>query len=47
MYINCDAGVASTNRVGSLPGVGTIGYNPNGIASIIPILDIQIRFQVT
>lgn len=35
MDIHCNAGVASTDMVGDLPGYGEVWYHPNGIANIL------------
>ena len=37
MNIHCNAGIASTNQVGDLPGYGTVWYHPNGITNILSL----------
>jgi hypothetical protein len=40
MDIHCNAGVASTNLIGELPGYGTVWYHPSGIREYpIPLQD--------
>ena len=47
--IHCNAGVASTNLVGELPGYGTVWYHPKGIANILSLSRLKARagFRVT
>ena len=47
MYIHCNAGVASTNLVGELNGVGVVWYHPEGIANIISLSRIKRTNRVT
>ena len=41
MDIHCNAGVASTNQVGDLPGYGTVWYHPEGIANILSLSRVK------
>ena len=41
MSIHCNAGTTSTNKVGDLPGVGTVWYHENGIANILSLAKIK------
>ena len=43
MDIHCNAGVASTNLVGELPGYGTVWYHPKGIANILSLARVRER----
>jgi hypothetical protein len=37
MDIHCNAGVASMNLLGDLPGYRTVWFHPNGIANILSL----------
>ena len=41
MMIHCNAGVATTNQIGDLPGYGTVWYHPNGIANILSLARVK------
>ena len=47
MHIHCNAGVASTNIVGELPGFGTVWYAPDGIAIILSLSKVKQVYRVT
>ena len=49
MDIHCNAGVASTNLIGDLPGYGTVWYHPQGIANILSLTKVASRdgYRVT
>ena len=47
MYIHCNAGVASTNMIGDLTGVGPVWYHPGGIANILSLSRIKRTNRVT
>jgi hypothetical protein len=41
MMIHCNAGMATTNQIGDLPGYGTVWYHPNGIANILSLARVK------
>jgi Zinc knuckle len=41
MEIHCNAGTASTNMKGDLPGYGTVWFLPKGIANILSLASIE------
>jgi hypothetical protein len=43
MDIHCNAGVATTNMIGDLPGYGTVWYHPKGIANILSLSRMTSR----
>ena len=46
--VHCNAGVAQTNMVGTLPGFpGRVWYHPNGIANILSMSQVEQHFPVT
>ena len=47
MRIHCNAGVASTNLIGDLPGYGTVWFYPSGIANILSLANVMRRYCVT
>mgnify|MGYP003502657285 CR=1 FL=1 len=47
MDIHWNAGVASTNMIGDLPGYGTVWYHPNGIANILSLARVKDRHRIT
>ena len=46
MDIHCNAGVASTNWVGDLPGYGTVWYHQEGIANILSLAKVKEKYRV-
>jgi hypothetical protein len=48
MNIRCNAGVSRTNMIGDLPGYkGEVWYNPEGIANILSLSDVEKYHHVT
>jgi hypothetical protein len=48
MNIMCNAGVKCMNIMGDLPGYdGEVWYNPEGIANILSLSDVEKYHQVT
>ena len=47
MRINSHGGTAITRQQGTLPGYGTVWYDPNGIANILSLSNVKRRFRVT
>jgi hypothetical protein len=48
MSIRCNAGVTRTHMIGNLHGYdGEVWYNPNGIANILSLSDVEKYKQVT
>ena len=47
MRIHCNAGSRLTNLVGNLPGYGTVWYNPNAIANILSLRQVQHRYHIS
>ena len=47
MDIHCNAGIASTNYVGDLPGYGMVWYHEEGIANILSLVKVKERYRVT
>ena len=41
MSIHCNAGVATTNLIGNLPGYGTVWYHPKRIANILSLSRVK------
>ena len=44
---HCNAGTATIDMVGDLPGFGMVWYHPEGIANILSISSVKARFLVT
>ena len=48
MTIMCNAGVTHTNMIGEMEGYpGEVWYNPNGIANILSLSDVEKHYRVT
>jgi hypothetical protein len=45
--IYCNAGKASTDLIGDLPGYGWVWYHPNGIANILSLSRVKKKSRVT
>ena len=46
MKVHCNAGAASTNKMGTLEGYGLVWYYSNGIANILSLYSVTSRFHV-
>lgn len=44
MDIHCNAGIASTNLIGDLPGYGRVWYHPDGIANILSLARVKEKY---
>ena len=44
--VHCNSGVKVVDRVGDLPGYGTVWYKPTGIVKIISMLRDTKKFRV-
>ena len=44
--MHCNSGVNSVDRVGDLPGYGTVWYEPTGIANILYMSRATKKFRV-
>ena len=44
--VHCNRGVKIVDRVGGLPGYGTVWYEPTGIANILSMLRATKKFRV-
>ena len=40
MTIHCNSGIATTNKIGRLNGLGWVWYNPKGIVNIISLSEV-------
>jgi hypothetical protein len=47
MSIMCNAGLTKTKLVGDLPGFGEVWFNPNGIANILSMSQVEREFPIT
>jgi hypothetical protein len=47
MYIQCTAGITSTNMMGDLDGYGPVWYHPDGIANILSLSRVRQSFRIT
>ena len=45
--IHCNAGVSSTNKMGTLLGYGRVWYHPSSIANILSLSQVWEHYQVT
>ena len=46
MEIHCNAGTATTNLVGDLPGHGVVWFHPHGIANILSLSKVDANNHV-
>eukprot|EP00934_Nitzschia_sp_Nitz4_P002894 Nitzschia sp. Nitz4//scaffold489_size5144//2753//5083//NITZ4_009231-RA/size5144-processed-gene-0.2-mRNA-1//1//CDS//3329552900//2884//frame0 len=46
MNIHCNAGRRRINRVGELPGYGTVWYDPEAIANILSLRNVKTKYSV-
>ena len=44
--VYCNRGVKVVDRIGELPGYGTVWYEPTGIANILSMLRAAKKFRV-
>jgi hypothetical protein len=47
MSIMCNAGLAKMNLIGDLPGYGEVWFNPNGIANILSMSEVEKDYPIT
>ena len=45
--MNCNAGVKTTNQIGYMKGVGSVWYNPDGIANILSLSRMEEHYLIT
>ena len=46
IWVQCNSGVKIVDRVGDLPGYGTVCYEPTGIANILSMSRVTKKFRV-
>ena len=46
IFMHCNSGYKVVDRVGDLPGYGTVWYEPTGIANILSMLRATKKFRV-
>ena len=46
IQVHCNSGVKTVDRVGDLPGYGTVWYEPTGIANILLMSRAKKEFRV-
>ena len=44
IQVHCNSGVKIVDRVGDLPGYGTVWYGPKGIANILSMSRVTRKF---
>ena len=47
LTIHCNAGVATTDRVGDFDQYGTVWYHPSGIANVLSLSKVNEKFKFT
>jgi hypothetical protein len=47
MYIHCHSGTSSTRLQATLPGYGTVCFDPKGIANILSLSNVKKKYRVT
>lgn len=47
MNVKCNAGVTRTNMVGDLPGYGAVWCNPDGIANMLSLSQVEKKYRIT
>jgi hypothetical protein len=47
MHIHCHSGTSSTRLQATLPGNGTVWFNPKGIANILSLSNVKKKNRVT
>ena len=46
LVLHCNAGTTSVTKNGDLKGYGTIWYHPDGIANILSLYNVKIKYRV-
>ena len=44
--VHCNSGVKVVDRIGEIPGYGTVWYEPTGIANILSMSRVKNKFRV-
>jgi len=47
LSLHCNTGIATVNKVGDLPGYGTVWFYENGIANILTLNNMKKKYRVT
>ena len=47
LYLHCNAGLALVNKIGDLPGYGTVWFYEDGIANILSLNNVKKKYRVT
>jgi len=47
LSLHCNAGIAMVNKIGDLPGYGTVWFYEDGIANILSLNNIKKKYHVT
>jgi hypothetical protein len=47
MHIHCHSGTSSTRLQATLPGYGTVWFDPKGIADILSLSNLKKKYRVT
>ena len=47
MSLHCNAGIATVNNVGDLPGYGTVWFYEDGISNILSLNNVKKKYRVT
>jgi hypothetical protein len=47
LSLHCNVGIATVNKIGDLPGYGTVWFYEDGIANILSLNNVKKKYQVT
>jgi len=47
LSLHCNAGIAMVNKIGDLPGYGTVWFYEDGIANILSLNNVKKKYRVT
>jgi len=47
LSLHCNAGIAMVNKIGDLPGYGTVWFYEDGIANILSLNNLKKKYRVT
>jgi len=47
LSLHCNAGIATVNKIGDLPGYGTVWFYEDGIANILSLNNVKKKYRVT
>ena len=47
LSLHCNAGIATVDKIGDLPGYGTVWFYKDGIANILSLNNVKKKYRVT